>query len=225
GRVALSMERQGWPHEAVMSVIKSGLAGIDRDDADALENYLLLHRLRGASAWTMREPWTFARTITRDREEAGEVVIEQRIEAAKMDGLRRRIVDLLAPFLAALRSDEPVTLRKTVEALFKLYEDFGVRETLTRWIDEATAANLLEQGGEHQQVWEELVKMFDQMVDLLGEEKVELADFVEILDVGLEQFDLDLPPQRVDQLLVGQVERTRTTMTSLDTVFVLGLSE
>src|SRR5439155_14125020 len=59
--------------------------------------------------------------------------------------------------------------------------------------------------------------------DLLGDEQVELGDFVEILDVGLEQFDLALTPPRIDQLLVGQVERTRTP--PLNTVFLLGLSE
>ena len=58
------------------------------------------------------------------------------------------------------------------------------------------------------------------LVESVPDERVELGDFVEILDVGLEQFDLALTPPRVDQVLVGQVERTRTT--TLDTVFVFG---
>src|SRR5262249_4491645 len=63
-RAALLIARHNWPHEQVMTLLKSGLAGISEDDCDALENYCLLHRLRG-SAWSDREPWTYRREMTR----------------------------------------------------------------------------------------------------------------------------------------------------------------
>ena len=69
-----------------------------------------------------------------------------------------------------------------------------LRTAPASWIDAAIANNDPEQRGEHEQVWSELVELFDQMVDLLGEEPVSLPDFVEILEAGLEQFDLALPP-------------------------------
>jgi len=61
------------------------------------------------------------------------------------------------------------------------------------------------------------------MVDLLGDEQASVADFVEILEAGLEQFDLALTPPTVDQVLVGQLDRTRCPR--LDTAFVIGLNE
>ena len=229
-RAVFQVARQNWPHDAVMSLIKSGLAGIAPHDADELENYVLLHRIRGGGGddeggWADERPWQYNRKLTRDpHDEEGERINEHaRIEAAKMDRLRRRLVDAVMPFVSLLRRPEKSTLREIVVGLYQLYQAFGVRETLGRWIDEADAANDPEQRGEHEQVWAELSVMFDQMVDLLGEKTVDVGDFVEILDVGLEQFDLALTPPRVDQVLVGQIERTRTT--ALDTVFLLGLSE
>src|SRR5262249_40354280 len=125
--------------------------------------------------------------------------------------------------IARLRSSETQAIRAAIVELFELLASFKVRDTLGRWIDEAIKANDPEQRGEHEQVWAELIKLFDQLADLLGDKNVSLDDFVEILEAGLEQFDLALPPPRIDQVLVGQVDRTRTT--AVHTAFVLGLSE
>jgi ATP-dependent helicase/nuclease subunit B len=219
-RSVLQIARLNWPHEAVMAAIKSGLAGLSPDDADELENYVLLHRVHGG-AWADRQSWAYSRTLTRGDEDR-ETVVEERIEAARMDALRRQVADRIAPLVALFR-EKNFTIRQIVVGIFKLYDAFAVREKIGSWIDAADRGNDREQRAEHEQVWAELVKLFDQMVDLLGEQQVDLADFTEILDVGLEQFDLALTPPRVDQVLVGQVDRTRTT--SLDTVFLLGLSE
>jgi ATP-dependent helicase/nuclease subunit B len=219
-RAVLLIARHNWPHEAVVMLLKSGLSGISMDDADELENYVLLHRLR-SGAWTDPAPWLFNRTLTRERDdEPGD---QRQSEASRMDELRRTLADRMAPFAALLRASPGQTVRDVVKGVFEVFKAFGVAETVGNWIDAAIAAKDPEQRGEHEQVWAELVELFDQMVDLLGDEKVDLADFMEILDVGLEQFDLALTPPCVDQVLVGQVDRTRTT--SLDTVFLLGLSE
>ena len=44
-------------------------------------------------------------------------------------------------------------------------------------MDVAADANELEQRGEHEQVWSELVSLLDQMVDLLGDEPATIGDF------------------------------------------------
>ncbi|MEO6435845.1 MAG: PD-(D/E)XK nuclease family protein [Tepidisphaeraceae bacterium] len=221
-RAAFQIARQSWPHDAVMTLLRTGLAGVGADEVDRLENYVLLHRLRGAAAWTATESWTYGRSLTRGREDS-ELREDERSESAGIDATRRRLVERFAPFVAIFRGVKEPTVREVVGALFKLYRRLDVVNTIGGWIDEAAAANDPEQRGEHEQVWAELAKLFDEMVDLLGDQRVAMADFVEILDVGLEQFDLALPPPRVDQVLVGQVDRTRTP--ALDTVFLMGLSE
>ena len=56
-----------WQHEAMMTLAKSGLCGLDLSEADELENYVLLHRIRG-SAWGDEQPWKYRRDKTRDSE-------------------------------------------------------------------------------------------------------------------------------------------------------------
>lgn len=215
-RAILLIARHRWPHEAVMTLIKSGLACVEPGQADALENYVLLHRIAG-DAWTRSEPWTFNRKLTRGREDE-ESATDPTDESVEMDALRRKLASSLAAFTSEAR---PV--RMIVADLFKVYAALDVRKTLAGWIDTATGSGNLEEAGEHKGVWDALVELFDQMIDLLGDETMELADFMEVLDTGLERFDLALTPPRVDEVLVGQVDRTR--IGTLDTVFVMGLSE
>src|SRR5439155_22246944 len=47
-----------WSHDAVMTLIKSGLCGLNLDQADEVENYVLLHRIRGA-IWASDKPLPF----------------------------------------------------------------------------------------------------------------------------------------------------------------------
>lgn len=217
-RSLLIVLRQNWPHDAVMAMLKSGLAGVSLDDAEELENYCLLHRIKGP-AWTDRQAWSYQRTLR--REEDADETPAQRANAERMNNLRLKLVDAIRPLTPALAG--PQSLKRTVVQLFGAFNKLSVPQTLKSWIDAAIASNDPEQRGEHEQVWFELVELFDQMVDLLGEEPVSLPDFVEILEAGLEQFDLALPPARIDQVLVGQVDRSRTTR--VDTAIVLGLSE
>ncbi len=218
-RSLFALARGNWPHEAVMALVKSGLAGLSPEEADELENYVLLHRIHG-SAWSDAETWTYTRSVRRD-EDDNEAWSPERAVAPRMDQLRRRLVDRIVPFLDHVR--RPVKVREIIGALFDLFKAFEIPQALSRWMEDATAANEIEQRDEHEQVWSELVELFDQMVDLLGDETVELADAVEILEAGLEQFDLALTPPTVDQVLVGQADRTR--MNSVNTVFVLGLGD
>ena len=84
------------------------------------------------------------------------------IEAARVDAIRRKVVDRLNLFIDKLRSAETRSIRQTVADLFQLFESFGVRKLLAQWIDEATAAGEIEQRGEHEQVWAELIELLDQ---------------------------------------------------------------
>lgn len=219
-RACLLIARHGWPHDAMMVLLKTGLAGVSELEADELENYVLRHRIRG-KMWESKSPWGFRRELIRGDDE--DLLPIGLTETSPIDDARNRVVGRLSPFVAAVRGDQPLPMRQIVTRLFAVLEDFQVRRTLARWMTEAEQAGELEQRGEHEQVWTELVKLFEHLVDLLGDEPVSLGEFLDVLDSGLESFDLALAPPTVDQVLVGQIDRTRTPEVQL--VIVLGLNE
>jgi ATP-dependent helicase/nuclease subunit B len=209
-----------WPLDWVMALLRCGLSGVSMDDADELENYVLEHRLE-PRAWTQAQPWTYRRELTLPEPQPPEAATQ----CQRMDALRRKLVEQLSP-LVRLGGGEAGPARPVSEfaaALAKVLEHFGVREALQSWISAARRQGHIEQADEHQQVWIELCGLLDQMVELLGTEPVSFQDFEQIIGSALSGFDLALAPPTLDQVLVGQVDRTRSP--GARAAVVLGLSD
>lgn len=223
-RSSLQVARLDWPHEAIMTLLKSGLACVGADEADELEEYVLLHRIRGGTAWESAEPWSYRRDLTRSRDdEDADDSGQARSAAGRVDALRRALHDRLRPLITLARAKEPPSLRTFILTLLEQFEACAVRGTLATWMQAAIDAGDFEQHDEHAQVWAELNALLEEMTELLGDEPVTTAEFVEILEAGLERFDLAITPPTLDQVLVGQVDRTRTPG-GLRACFVLGLN-
>jgi ATP-dependent helicase/nuclease subunit B len=226
-RSSLRVARFDWPHEPVMALLKSGLACLGPDEADELEDYVLLHRVRGGTAWETAEPWSYRRDLTRGRADRPDDDCEEdhppESAAERVDRHRRTLHDRLRPLIALARAKDPPPLRTFVTTLLETLEACSVRQTLSAWMRSAADAGDFEQHDEHAQVWAELNELLQQMSDLLGDEPVTASEFAEILESGLERFDLAITPPTLDQVLVGQVDRTRTPP-GLRACFVLGLS-
>lgn len=234
-RATLAVARSDWNHDALFSLLKTGLAGAGLEEVDALENYVLLHRVRGRQ-WESDEKWAW-RSGHAPGDEIGPADDEN---AERAEALRCRLRDAIWPLAALLRPGSPLPVRDIATELFAVFERLGVRQALQTWMgelsDEADEAERaasphsaglvsrrLEQRDEHEQIWRKLVELFEQVVDLLGEQRVTPADFVDIVESGLDRFDLAITPPTADQVLVGQLDRTR--LPPVRAVFVLGLCE
>ena len=62
---------------------------------------------------------------------------------------------------------------------------------------------------EYAQVWRILLEVFDRIVGLMGEDAMTQKEFSEILLTGFEEAKVGLVPPGIDQVLVGDMERTR----------------
>jgi ATP-dependent helicase/nuclease subunit B len=214
-RSILQIARFDWPTEAALALMKTGLAGVENSQADAVENYLLGHFIRGAKGWCDVEPWENERPIPVDED-------DPQIVGHSVDQIRRELVNKLSPAVNRLRSAPELPLRTIAGDIFAAFDALGVQKTVESWMATAGDEENLEQAAEHQRVWDELVDLFNQMVDLLGETTMSLERFSEVLESGLEEFDLALTPPTVDQVLIGQIDRTRTPR--VRAAFVMGLS-
>jgi ATP-dependent helicase/nuclease subunit B len=195
-----------WPHESMVGLLKCGLLPISSTEADELENYALAHRIRG-SAWVSEEPWAF-RTVRSKANPAQAAEEEAALE--RINAVRRRAFAPVLPLAALLKTTNALPVKQIVEAMSGVFESAHIRRTLANWITSAQANGELEQAASHEQIWNEMTGLLDQMVDLLDQAPVTPAEFTDILETGLEQFDLALTPPTVDQILVGTVDRTRT---------------
>lgn len=53
------------------------------------------------------------------------------------------------------------------------------------------------------------MRLLDKMVEILGDEKVSAREYQQLLEAGLTEAKVALIPPSSDQVLVGDMERTR----------------
>jgi ATP-dependent helicase/nuclease subunit B len=219
-RAIFQIALHNWPHDAAMSLLRTGLAAVDLFDTDGLENYVLTHRITGVEGWEPVRPWDYkpARLSSSD-----DAILSPASESTSAESIRTKLVERLGSLLSALPSTEPLQVRRFATEIFAALDRFGVRRTIADWIRQAESSGQKERAAEHTQVWRNFVDLFDQLVELLGHESMTPAEFFDVLEAGFESFDLAITPQTVDQVLVGQVDRAR--IGPVKAVFVLGLSE
>jgi ATP-dependent helicase/nuclease subunit B len=202
-----------------MSLLRSGLAAVDLYDADGVENYVLSHRIAGAEGWEPSKAWDYREV----RLAAQDGVNAPHVTSKNAEWVRAKLVERLGSLLNTLRRLEPLPVKQFAAEIFAAIERFGVRKTIAEWIRKSEASGERERSAEHTQVWRNFAGLFDELVELLGEELMTPIEFLDVLEAGFESFDLAITPPMIDQVLVGQVDRARVGQ--VKAVFVLGLSE
>lgn len=217
----LRVARDNWPQDAVICLLKSGLTPISPAESDEVENYVLRHRIRGAG-WSSPKPWQFISESRSTQDEPAQPKQEEKDLAAKMDALRRKALDPLTPFVTAMRAGAQTVAQMTGQ-MRQLLRRLAIEQRLGQWIHDATVRGELELAAEHQRIWDETQSLLQQMEQLLGGEILSLDDFASLFQIALEEFDLALTPPTLDQVLVGQLDRTVTP--DVRAVIVLGMND
>ncbi|WP_128656820.1 helicase-exonuclease AddAB subunit AddB, partial [Paenibacillus sp. 598K] len=210
-RSALETVVQGWRYDAVFRCVKTEMllpedGSVPREAMDRLENYVLASGIDGRR-WLDRKRW---RPLVQDSldgapEEAR--AAEKRAFEELMD-CRELVVAPLRRFGRQLQ--EAANVRQMCEAMYGLLDRTEAAERLERWSREAAERGELRRAREHRQLWEGVMDLLDQLVELVGEEPLSRELFAGMLEAGLSGLKLSAVPPSLDQVLVGSMERTRT---------------
>ncbi|GHH98526.1 helicase-exonuclease AddAB subunit AddB [Neobacillus kokaensis] len=225
-RSSLEVIESYWRYEPVFRVAKSELIfpiqenlGKMREKMDKLENYVLSYGING-SKWTKKDRWVY-RNIrglelgVRNQTDA-EIEWEQELNELKLM--------ITAPLLRlSRRLKRADTGRKLCEAIYLYLEELDIPAKLENWKAAAEEKGNLVKAREHEQVWNAVIDLLDQYVEILGDDKVTVKSFADILEAGFESLHFSLIPPALDQVLIGDLEKSR--LNQIKVVFVAGVNE
>lgn len=207
-RAALNMAQENFSCESVFRWLRSGLCRVEKQDMDILENYVLAAGIRGFSQW--REPF--------DRRPSS--VSEEQFDLCQK--LRALIADVLEPFVKCVRAPD-TTAREKTQALYQLLCSFEIQQQMAVYEARFRKEGQTELQKEFAGIYATVLGLFDKIVELLGQEALNLREYTEILEAGLEEARVRLIPPSVDRVQVGDIERTR--LQNVKVLFFLGLNE
>ncbi|NRD78383.1 helicase-exonuclease AddAB subunit AddB [Bacillus sp. BRMEA1] len=225
-RSSLEVINSFWRHESVFRVIKTELiyplrenpAKI-REKMDRLENYCLAYGITG-SKWTKKDRWIYRRIKGLELEAVTQTDAEKAVEQ-ELNELKLMIT---APLLRlSRRLKKADTGRKLCEALYLFLEELDIPDKLENWKNAAEAEGNLLKAREHEQVWNAVIDLLDQYVEILGNDSVTLKSFANILEAGFESLHFSLIPPALDQVLIGDLEKSR--LNQMKVVFTVGVNE
>lgn len=76
---------------------------------------------------------------------------------------------------------------------------------------------------EYAQIYGKVMSFLDKLVDVLGEEEISFSEYQKILEAGFQEIRIGIIPPSMDQVLVGDMERTR--LKGVKVLFFLGVNE
>lgn len=207
-RIAVS----GFRHEDVFAYLKTGLAGIARDDVDILENYCLQWRIKPGQ-WTADAPWAmnpdgFGVPLT----EAGAALL------ARLDETRRQITRPLLRLGHGLSGDGPALAK--IRALYEFTVEIQLPAACEARASELRTAGELTQAEEYRQLWEIFCRCLDSFADITGDRTLTASDFERLFSLILSQYDIGAIPPAIDRVACGDLSRLRTA--DARAVLVLG---
>ncbi|NLO89968.1 MAG: helicase-exonuclease AddAB subunit AddB [Clostridia bacterium] len=206
---ALEIIINDWPTQALFRFLKTDLIPVQRDAVDILENYSLFSGIRGRENW-LKKKW-----------------LQKILNNSCRDGEERAFDDLLKILDILDRFDrsfnEAPKAEDMTRAVFNLLYELGVQETLEKWRQEAVEKGSLLDAQEHSQVWNCIISLLDQIVEIVGPRKLGAMEYYEIINSGLEALRFKLIPPSLDQVLVASIERSRHP--EVKASFILGVNE
>ncbi|MCM3767392.1 helicase-exonuclease AddAB subunit AddB [Neobacillus niacini] len=225
-RSTLEVINSFWRYEPVFRAIKTDLmyplqenSVKMREKMDRLENYVLAYGING-SKWTKKDRWIYRRFRGLESDINGQTDAEKALEQ-ELNELKLMIS---APILRlSRRLKKADTGRKLCEAVYLFLEELDVPAKLENWKFAAEEKGNLIKAREHEQVWNAVIDLLDQFVEILGDEPVDIKSFATILEAGFESLHFSLIPPALDQVLIGDLEKSR--LNGMKVVFVLGVNE
>ncbi len=207
-RGALAVAEKDFRSEDVFRYLRTGMAGLEPEKIDRLENYVLATGIRGRRMW--ENEWIHCPVSMKQE------------ELENCNEYRAQVMETLAPFAEKMRQKDAL-LRDYADALCELLERCSVQQQLKDREIMLLNAGARGEAKEYNQIYAILISLLNEMVDLLGEEQVSSREFSEILDAGFSEARVGMIPPGIDQVQVGDIERSRLAHVKI--LFFLGLND
>lgn len=207
-RAALEMVVQDFSYESVFRYLRSGMSRLRKEDVDRLENYVVALGIRGFKKWSAKWVRIYRGMKAEDIE--------------KLNFLRERFLEEIQDLAEGFCSG-----KKTVEEYCRILYDYMVRCEIESKL-RAQQQIFARQGDkamekEYIQIYGIIMELLDKMVEILGDEAVSGQEFRQLLETGLAEAKVALVPPSLDQVMVGDMERTR--LKDIKALFFVGVNE
>lgn len=207
-KALLEIAEFGLKDNTAIAYIKSPLSGWDTADAWLFENYIVSKGIK--------LEYRFKRKFDRPSKD----VFGERLE--QVEELRKRLNAEIAPIVHIFK-DKDKNVSAITEELLEILNEKGIEEKLSELAEMFRNSDDRLHAKEYEQAYRVLTDTFEQFKGLLGNEKLSVKEYKELIETGFSEAKVGLIPQGSEQILIGDVERTR--LNDIKVLFFMGVND
>jgi len=191
--------------EDLLMFLKNGFSRIYDDECDVFENHMIKRKLKGEMFFD-------------DKYFEPEYFYENEQEKQTVNQVRNYIINIFREYRSL--GMERNTAKVFATKIFDILMNLEISNKVQAFVEQLKAENYFDEANENGQIWNVFVKIIDQSVELLGEEKLEFSYYKAILLGGMANYELSVIPPSKDQVTVGDIERSRSMDKKI--VYIMG---
>ena len=203
----LEMINKNYTIESVFNYIKLGFCNIETDEIFKLENYCI--------KWGIKQnKWKKDFVYELEKENKKE-------EVERLNKLRKQIIEPVTELKKEIIQNK--TAKNISKNLYNFMQKQNIEEKITSKITNLEKEGLIDLASEYTLSYKIILDILDEIVLVFNEDKMTIDQYIKILKVGLKNTGLGKIPGTQDQVVFGDVERSRSH--KVKAVFIIGLND
>lgn len=203
----LEVINKNWSHESAFNYIKTGFINIDQEEIFKLENYCI--------KWGIKHnKWLndFKNGITDDT---------QKQEVERLNEIRKQITEPIQELQKKIQKE------KKAESISKYLYEFLINQEIEskiiKKIKELEDKGYIDISNEYKESYNILMNLLNEVTIIFKDDIMTFDKYVCILKIGLKNSGLGKIPEVADQVIVGDVDRSRSH--KVKTIYIIGLND
>lgn len=213
----LNMKKENFSYSSVFQYLKSGLVNIDNDSVHKLENFVLANGIKGKKWFDIWKD-KVSRNVEAEDDEALEKLSE---EIDEINRIRESVMTPISNLTEKLKGRN--TVAEICKYLYEFTLEIELPQTLEKIIVDFESREDLYKAKEYAQVWNIFVEMLDELVEFMGDEKIGIEKFINLMESHISEIELGIIPPARDQVLVTSIDRMKNPNTKA--LFILGVND
>ena len=201
----IRVKKLGFDYASLFHLLRLDLSPINEDDLDYIENYIITMRRTSFNS--------FAHEWKREM---------RSVDIDRVNSIREQIHSCFSAYNSAMTKAQ--TVEDYCVALYSIIKEWKIAEQLSDYTEYFEKNKQVALAEEYSQMYASIIKLLDTIVASLGDEKMDLDDFERLVLAGIETLKIGVIPPSVDDVMVGDIERTRLKDTK-KVLFLIGANE
>lgn len=202
-RSILQVLTENYSFEGIFGYLKSSLTDYSREEVDRLENYCRACGIKGKKNWHNR----FIRCPKGFDQD----------ELQSFEEIRTRVIE---PFMLF---DGAKNVKDFCVALYHVLVKENIQEKLMKSADYFSDKGDLLRAKEYGQIYREIIELINKLAELLGDEEMDIREFSELIDAGIDEIRIGIIPNFTDYIQIGDLTRSR--FRDIKVLFFVGLND